>query len=119
MRSSLLVFPALALLVGCGSSTSTFVKSETALGRVVVYRNGVAYFERSATVTGETLRMSVPPDKVDDFLKSLTVTDARTGQPAPVSYPSTGSDGTLEMKISLPGSGPHEVKLAYVTEAPA
>ncbi len=119
MRSSLLVFPALALLVGCGSSSSTFVKSETALGRVVVYRNGVAYFERSATVTGETLRMSVPPDKVDDFLKSLTVTDVRTGQPAPVSYPSTGSDGTLEMKISLPGAGPHEVKLAYVTEAPA
>jgi hypothetical protein len=35
---------AAAFLVGCGSGTTTFVKSDTTLGRVVVYRNGVAYF---------------------------------------------------------------------------
>jgi hypothetical protein len=111
---------ALALAnVACGGQTTTFVKSETALGRVVVYRNGVAYFERNATVEGDTLRMSVPPDKVDDFLKSLTVTDVRTGQAAPVSYPTSSGDGTLEMKIALGGAGPHQVRLAYVTEAPA
>jgi hypothetical protein len=116
--STLLALPVLSLLVGCGSGAS-YVKSETALGRVVIYRNGVAYFERSASVTGDSLKLAVPPDKVDDFLKSLTVTDAVTGQPAPVSYPSSSPDGTLEMKISLPGSGPHNVKLTYVTEAPA
>jgi hypothetical protein len=112
-------FASALVLTGCGASTTSFVKSETALGRVVIYRNGVAYFERSASVQGDTLRLAVPPDKVDDFLKSLTVVDAKTGQPAPVSYPSTATDGTMEMKISLPGAGPHDIRLSYVTESPA
>lgn len=115
-----LAFLGLSLwLGGCGSGSS-YVRSDTTLGRVVVYRNGVAYFERRAEVKGDTLRLTVPGDKVDDFLKSLTVTDAKTGQPAPVSYPSgTGGQGTIDMKIALPGSGPHEVKLSYVTDAPS
>ena len=43
-----------------------------ALGRVVVYRNGIAYYERQARVEGDTLTLDVPHDKVDDFLKSLS-----------------------------------------------
>ncbi len=126
-RSSSLLIPAfqvafaatgLSLLVGCGSATTSFVKSDTTLGKIIVYRNGVAYFERSATVTGDTLSLAAPADKVDDFLKSLTVTDAKTGEPAPISYPSSNG-GTVDLKISLPGPGPHEVRLSYVTEAPA
>jgi hypothetical protein len=108
----------LTLLVGCGGANASYVKSDTTLGKIVVYRNGVAYFERSATVEGDTLRLAAPPDKVDDFLKSLTVVDANTGEPAPISYPSTAG-GDLELKINLPGKGPHQVKLSYVTEAPA
>ena len=34
----------LAMLVGCGSGTTSYVHSNTTLGRVVVYRNGIAYF---------------------------------------------------------------------------
>jgi hypothetical protein len=109
---------ALSMLVGCGGAATSYVKSDTTLGKIVVYRNGVAYFERSATVEGDTLRLAAPPDKVDDFLKSLTVVDANTGEPAPISYPSTAG-GDLELKINLPGKGPHQVKLSYVTEAPA
>lgn len=119
MRTLGLMVPALVLLAGCGSSTATYVKSDTTLGRVVVYRNGVAYFERSAHVDGDSLKLNVPADKVDDFLKSLTVTDAKTGLPAPVSYPSTGPNGALALKVALPNSGSHDVKLSYVTEAPA
>src|SRR5579859_3162204 len=73
-------------LVGCGGAAS-YVHSDTTLGRVVVYRNGVAYFERYAKVDDDKLTLAVPPDKVDDFLKSLNVVDARTGEPTPVSYP--------------------------------
>ena len=75
------------VLTGCGAGTSYVKSPDTQLGRVVVYRNGVAYFERSARIEGDTLHLNVPADKVDDFLKSLTVTDARTNQPAPISYP--------------------------------
>lgn len=43
-------------VVACGHTppTKTFVKVEqVALGKVVVYRNGVAFYERRATVTGD------------------------------------------------------------------
>jgi len=122
MRKVLLSVSALAL-VGCGGATS-YVHSETTLGRVVIYRNGVAYFERTAHVDDDKLTLAVPADKVDDFLKSLTVVDAKTGEPTPVSYPTdpgaseTGT-GLIDMRIELPGKRPHDLRLSYVTEAPA
>ena len=70
------------------------------------------------------LHLSVPADKVDDFLKSLTITDARTGQPAPVAYPTEvpkSATGLIDMKIALaqPDGKAHRLKLSYVTDAPA
>jgi len=119
MRKVFLCAFALAA-VGCGSPASSYVKSETTLGRVVVYRNGVAYFERTAEVQGDSLRLAVPQDKVDDFLKSLTVVDAVTGEPAPVSYPSSGAGGFIDMKVGVgrPGAS-RKLRLSYVTEAPS
>ena len=111
------------VLVGCGPKAATYVRSpETTLGRVVVYRNGVAYFERVAQVQGDSLKLQVPADKVDDFLKSLTVVDARTGDPAPIAYPTSGpssTNGLIDMKIQLTGNAPHSLRLSYVTEAPS
>src|SRR6476620_612456 len=113
---------ALGAAACCGGQTS-YVRSETVLGRVVIYRNGVAYFERSATVNDDTLRLSVPAERVDDFLRSLTVINADTGQPAPVSYPTAGArqggSSLIEMKIGLSGTAPHRLKLSYVTESPS
>lgn len=120
MRTYLLCAAALAL-VGCGQTTTTFVKSDTTLGRVVVYRNGVAYFERYAEVEGDHLKLNVPTDKVDDFLKSLTVVDATTGEPTPISYPSNDpGGGTIDMKVNVgKAGGSHKLRLSYVTEAPS
>lgn len=102
---------------------SSYVKADSAaaLGRVVVYRNGIAYYERKASVDGDTLQLKVPADKVDDFLKSLTVTDAKTGQTLPVSFPAPGqsSDNQTEMTIQLPDKTHRDVLLTYVTESPA
>lgn len=126
-RRSLAMFtclPILGILTGCGAHATSYVRSEeTTLGRVVVYRNGVAYFERTAQVQGDHLDLKVPADKVDDFLKSLTVVDAQTGQPAPISYPTkqaTGpGGGMIDMRIGLAGLSTHRLKLSYVTEAPS
>jgi len=120
MHKSLVFLPILGL--GCASTTSYVHSDGTTLGRVVVYRNGVAYFERTARVDKDVLALSVPADKIDDFLKSLTVTDAHTGEPTPVDFPSgTGAptSGFTEMKIHLSGKQPHDLKLTYVTETPA
>ena len=123
MRKTSLCAVAIAAVAlgGCGQATTTYVKSDTTLGRVVVYRNGVAYFERTAEVQGDSLRLTVPDDKVDDFLKSLTVIDATTGQPAPISYPSGPNRGsTIDMKVGLGNKpGPHKLLVSYVTEAPS
>src|SRR6478735_5772404 len=120
MRKPLFALP--LFLLGC-ASTGSYVRSDgTTLGRVVVYRNGVAYFERTAQVNDDVLKLSVPADKIDDFLKSLTVTDAKTGERAPVDFPSgsgASATGFTDMKIHFAGKGPHQVKLSYVTETPA
>ncbi len=111
-----------AAIAGCGPKHSSFVKvDDVALGRVVIYRNGVAYYERRATVYGGVLTVSVPRDRVDDFLKSLTVVDAISKQPLPVSIPrQQAEDGAyLVMKLQLPSKAAAEVVLTYVTESPA
>lgn len=125
------LLPLFLLLTACGPRLTTFVRTdEAALGRVVVYRNGIAYYERQARVVGDTLSLRVPADKVDDFLKSLSVADARTGKALPVAFPSQlpATDGHVDMTVQLPPSGPvapgtqptaRDVVLSYVTEAPA
>ncbi len=116
-----------ATAAACGHTppTKTFVKvDQVSLGKVVVYRNGVAYYERRATVSGGKLTVSVPRDRVDDFLKSLTVVDAKTQQPLPVSFPRQQSESGafLDMTLDVPmAKNPGEtadVLLTYVTEAP-
>jgi len=111
-----------ALAIGCGPKHASFVQVDNiGLGRVVVYRNGVAFYERRATVEGGVLTVSVPRDRVDDFLKSLTVVDASSNKALPISIPRRESgDGTnLVMSLQLPSKARTQVVLTYVTEAPA
>jgi len=57
------------------------------LDRVVLYRNGVGYFERAGEVDGNTLRIKVRKDQINDLLKSLTIVDRKTGKAVSVSMP--------------------------------
>ncbi|HEX3596687.1 MAG TPA: DUF4139 domain-containing protein, partial [Polyangiaceae bacterium] len=103
-----------------GCATRAPIRTEAALGKVVVYRNGVAYFERRAIVDDGTLRLTVPADRVDDFLKSLKIVDARTGQSLPVSFKTMdGGNSDAEMVISVPGKGRRELLVTYVTDSPS
>lgn len=121
-RTHLGLLPVFFLAIGCSARTSFVKAPETTLGRVVVYRNGVAYFERYADVEGNALHLQVPADKLDDFLKSLTVSDALTNTPEPIVYPTdvpNSGSGLIEMKIQLSGTKSHKLKLTYVTESPS
>lgn len=91
------------------------------LGRVVVYRNGVAFYERHAKVEDGKLTVHVPRDRVDDFLKSLTVVDPITRKPLSVTIPrKEADDGSyLTMTLETAGVRHADVLLTYVTEAPA
>ncbi|MEO7734789.1 MAG: hypothetical protein ABIY55_27790, partial [Kofleriaceae bacterium] len=122
MKQRLAGFLLAAAVVGCGPKHASFVKvDDVKLGRVVIYRNGVAFYERHAIVDGGILTVSVPRERVDDFLKSLTVVDAISKRPLPVSIPRQQTDdGTnLVMNLQLPSKDTAEVVLTYVTESPA
>ncbi len=117
-----LLLTAAALAAALGGCRHDYVRvDDMALGRVVVYRNGVAYYERRATLTRDSLSIRVPRDKVNDFLKSLTVRDARTGRTLPVGFPSPGAEygGMVSMVIDLPRRAATDLIITYITEAPA
>lgn len=125
MRSNLfsaflLVFPLAFGLGGCATTLPRPIESNAALGKVVVYRNGVAYFERYAALKSNELKLRVPSERLDDLLKSLTVVDARSGRAIPVSFPTVEHVGDqVEIAIQLPKPAPADLKISYVTESPA
>jgi len=119
MRTLRLAIAAL-VFAGCLRSSPSHVDGGV-LGRVVVYRNGVAFYERRAVVTDGKLTVHVPRDRVDDFLKSLTVVDPVTRKPLSVTIPrKEADDGSyLTMTLETTDVRRAEVLLTYVTEAPA
>lgn len=65
LKVSLLAVCASTWLSGCAANLA--IQTDAALGRVVVYRNGVAYFERRAIVHGDRFALEVPAERLDDF----------------------------------------------------
>jgi hypothetical protein len=108
-----------ALLSGCLHHAPYVSFDGASLGRVVIYRNGVAFYERRATVIDGKLAVHVPRERVDDFLKSLTVVDPATKKPLSVSIPRQEDGTNLTMTIETGDRQRADVLLTYVTEAPA
>ncbi|WP_052549115.1 hypothetical protein [Enhygromyxa salina] len=75
------------------------------LDTVVLYRNGVGYFERRGKVDGDLLRLRVRKDQVNDLLKSLTVVD-EDGKAVSVSMPLDPQTwASVAMSTLAPGNG--------------
>lgn len=89
MRPRHLLHVAFLLAAACAHGRDPYSTTDSTLGldRVVLYRNGVGYFERSGEVDGDVLTIKVRKDQVNDLLKSLTVVDRRNGQAVSVSMP--------------------------------
>ncbi len=120
LQASLLALCAGALLSGCAATLPRPIQTDAALGRVVVYRNGVAYFERRALVHGDRFALEVPAERLDDFLKSLSVVDVKTGSAVPVSFPTLEhAEGVTTVMVNLPSAGDYDLRISYVTESPA
>jgi outer membrane protein OmpA-like peptidoglycan-associated protein len=107
---------ALALVAGCAHGRSPYPTADSSLGldRVVLYRNGVGYFERRGEVKGDALVIKVRKDQVNDVLKSLTVVDRKNGQAVSVSMPlDPQSWANAALSTLAPGQG----SLAQVLDA--
>ncbi|MBA3452862.1 MAG: DUF4139 domain-containing protein [Deltaproteobacteria bacterium] len=111
MRSSILSGVLATVLFGlgaCGGARTPHATTGGALqlSKVVLYRNGVGYFERGGKVDGDELTIRVRKDQVNDLLKSLTVVERAGGRAVSISMPldprswANGAIATLG-----PGSG--------------
>ncbi|MBN1947569.1 MAG: DUF4139 domain-containing protein [Bradymonadales bacterium] len=47
--------------------------SDLPIGRVVLYRSGIAYVERHGEIDSDTLQLQIRPDQINDILTTLTV----------------------------------------------
>jgi hypothetical protein len=85
----LLATLAVVPVTGCTTSRGAYpsTQSPLALERVVLYRNGIGYFERRGEIDGTELRIKVRRDQVNDLLKSLTVVERQSGKAVSVSMP--------------------------------
>jgi hypothetical protein len=63
------------------------VEDELPIRRVILYQNGVGYFERAGEIDGDAITLHCRPHQINDLLKSLTVIDRGTGRPVSVSLP--------------------------------
>lgn len=112
----------LSILSACAHKPPQIAVEGAVLGRVVIYRNGVAFYERTAKVVDGRVAVHVPRDRVDDFLKSLTVVDPATRKPLAVSIPRQEADDGSYLTMTLETTDAAQngnVLLTYVTESPA
>jgi hypothetical protein len=80
---------ALTLASACGHARKPYATTGGALqlSKVVLYRNGVGYFERGGSVSGDIFTIRVRKDQVNDLLKSLTVVERKGGRAVSISMP--------------------------------
>lgn len=108
MRLTCALLLALSFISSCAHSRNRFAATQSplALTRVVLYRNGIAYFERHGVIDGDRLSLKVRKDQINDLLKSLTVIDRSSGKTLSVSIPldpKVWQDAALAML--MPGRG--------------
>ena len=91
---------AVALLPAClPFSQMLETKRELPVTKVVLYQNGVGYFERRGKLHGKEVELRVRPDQVNDVLKSLSVLDLSGGTPSSASLPVERSGDRLAQEL--------------------
>jgi hypothetical protein len=81
-----------ALSLGCARGPDVSATG-LSLQRVVIYRNGVAYFERAGHVDAAEVTFRVRREKVGDFLATLAVIEAGGSSVRSASFPVEFDDG--------------------------
>jgi outer membrane protein OmpA-like peptidoglycan-associated protein len=105
-----------SLLAGCASSAP---QRPMQLTRVILYENGIGYFERAGHVQGETLKLSFARGELDDVLKTLTVIDRLGAGVATVDVPTFGTDEkAIALGVRMSAGRVHDVKVSYAVPTP-
>lgn len=131
----------LSFVIAAGCATPPVVVPGLGLRKVVIYRNGVGYFERAGHVESESVQFKVRNDEVGDFLATLAVLE-RGGSsvrsasfplevdrddPPPAPPPSGKAGGTpataddpnkLHRVIMALDGKEHDLQVGYIAQTP-
>ncbi|MCC6216901.1 MAG: DUF4139 domain-containing protein [Polyangiaceae bacterium] len=143
--SAIFIGIAATTLVSVGCATAHVSTDQLPLRRVVVYRNGVGYFERAGQVEAEEVTFKVRRSRVGDFLATLAIVERGGSSVRSASFPLELDDETPSdpepphpFLKPLPASGPapkvdpdplrkvvlrldgkeHDLAIGYVVETP-
>jgi hypothetical protein len=126
----------IGLAVSSCASGPAVTADDLKLKRVVIYRNGVAYFEREGRVEGERVRFKVRGDEVGDFLASFAVIEKGGSSVRAASFPLKREEPTpspdaagskdkpadakrrMETVVMELDGREHELAVGYIAEAP-
>ncbi len=88
---------ALLLLLGAsGCANTATVSSNLPLQRVVVYRNGIAYFERGGKVDEQEVKFKMKESAVGDFLATLAVMEKGGSSVRAAAFPIKSPEDVME-----------------------
>ena len=144
-RESSTVLGVASFLIAFGAGCATpppVVVPGLSLRKVVIYRNGVGYFERGGRVESESVQFKVRKDEVGDFLATLAVLErggssvrsasfplevdkdeqppTPTPQPARTGATPAGGDDASKLSrvvIALDGKE-HDLQVGYIAQTP-
>lgn len=126
-----------ALLIGaqlsaaCAPISTPPPTRELALRHVVLYQNGMGYFERRGALVEERLRLHLRTHEIDDVLKTLVVIEQGQAQsrekpstvtvrlPNALPPSSEESDETTWLDVVLSPRPSHELSIAYAVPTAA
>ena len=116
-------FGALLVLL---SLLSACAQAGLPIRRVVLYQNGIGYFERVGDAGGETSSLRFAQHEVDDALKTLTIVGQGGGATMSASVaderPDTGEDaavpGDAVLNVRLAGGQTDHLLVAYAVPVP-
>jgi len=103
-----------ALVAGCAAAAPKLT-----LSRVILYQNGIGYFERTGVVGGDRLVLGFSRHEVDDVMKTLTVLDRSGASVTTVDVPRLGEhDDRIAIGVKLSGGRAHDVLVSYAVPTP-
>jgi len=86
---------------------------------VILYQNGIGYFERTGVVGGDRLVLALSRHEVDDVMKTLTVLDRSGSSVTTVDVPKLGErDERIAVGVKLSGGRAHDVLVSYAVPTP-
>jgi len=103
-----------ALLAGCAAHAPA---RPMHLSRVILYQNGIGYFERTGHVGGQTLSLAFGHGELDDVLKTLTVIDRLGSSVATVDVPQSKTD-SVTLGVRMAGGRVHDLRVSYAVPTP-